>query len=72
MSTSDDARGHLDDSAEAGATSSDTPGGPAAEGEYDPAEGSPGHTEHPVGEGFPDEAVTYDDADGRPRSETGE
>jgi len=72
MSTPDDARGHLDDTAEDTATSSDTPGGAAAEGEYDPAEGSPGHTEHPVGEGYPDEAVKYDDPDEHPRSETAE
>jgi hypothetical protein len=44
-----------------------TTDGAAAGGDYDPAEGSPG-TAHPTGEGFPDEAVSYDDPDERPRS----
>ena len=60
--------GRLTDEQEAAEASSTTEGA-AARGEYDPAEGSPG-TSHPVGEDFPDEAVRYDDPDGRPRSET--
>ncbi|WP_299055837.1 hypothetical protein [uncultured Nocardioides sp.] len=39
----------------------------SAAGEYDPAQGSPGQA-HPVGEDFPDEAVTFDDPEHRPRS----
>lgn len=46
--------GRLDDSAEEQEPSSTTDG-PAAEGEYDPAQGSPGQG-HPVGEDYPDEA----------------
>lgn len=61
--------GRLDDDAEA-AESSDTTEGPAAEGDYDPEQGSPGH-DHPVGEDFPDEAVRYDQ-EGRPRSDSAE
>ena len=45
--------GRLDDAAEAQEPSSSTDG-PAAEGEYDPAQGSPGDA-HPTGEGFPNE-----------------
>ena len=48
-----DGRGRLDDEAEAAEPSS-TSGGPAAEGRYDPTQGSPG-TDHPVGEAYPDE-----------------
>jgi hypothetical protein len=62
--------GRLDDEQEAAETSSTTEGA-AARGEADPAEGSVGGP-HPVGEDYPDEAVRYDDPDGRPRSETGE
>ena len=62
-----DARGRLDDDAEANESSSTTQGA-AARGEYDRAEGSPGGS-HPTGEGFPDEAVRYDDPDDRPRTE---
>lgn len=63
--------GRLDDEAEEQEPSSTT-GGAAAEGEYDPAEGSPGHPgeesagragpghEHPTGEDFPAEATRYD------------
>ncbi|MXG88408.1 hypothetical protein [Nocardioides flavescens] len=46
--------GHLDDAAEEQETSSTTDG-PAAEGEYDPAQGSPDSGAHPVGAEFPDE-----------------
>lgn len=58
--------GRLDDEQEAAEQTSTTEGA-AAEGEYDPAEGSPGSA-HPVGEDFPDEAVRYDEPDERPRS----
>ena len=51
--------GRLDDEAEEQESSSTTDG-PAAEGEYDPAQGSPGHP-HPTGEDFPDEGVRYDE-----------
>ena len=65
--TSDEGQlGRLDDQAEAQEPSSTTEGA-AAEGSYDPAQGSPAG-EHPVGEGYPDEAVRYGD-DQRPRSE---
>ena len=59
--------GRLGDDQEAAEPSSTTDGAAAA-GDYDPAEGSPGGG-HPTGEDFPDEAVRYDDPDGRPRSE---
>jgi hypothetical protein len=62
--------GRLDDEQEA-AEESSTTGGAAARGESDPAEGSVGGP-HPVGEDYPDEAVRYDDPDGRPRSGAGE
>ena len=48
--------------------------GPAADGEYDPAQGSPtgdAPAGHPTGETFPDEAVRYDEPEERPRSESG-
>ncbi|MGN6781422.1 MAG: hypothetical protein ACTHJH_07970 [Marmoricola sp.] len=48
--SSTEARGRLDDAQEEGQQSSTT-GGPAAEGEYDPAQGSPGHP-HPTGPGI--------------------
>lgn len=51
--------GHLDDDAEEQESSSTT-GGAAAEGEYDPAQGSP-EGDHPTGEDFPDEATRYDE-----------
>lgn len=66
--TSDEGQlGRLDDDAEEQEPSSTTEGA-AADGSYDPAQGSPGSGEHPVGEAYPDEAVRYDD-DERPRSE---
>lgn len=65
-----DGLGRLDDSAEEQEPSSTTDGAAAA-GEYDPAESSPGE-EHPTGEGFPDEAVRYDDPEQRPRTDTQE
>ena len=58
--------GRLDDEQEERESSSTTDG-PAAEGEYDPAQGSPGGG-HPTGESFPDEAVRYDDEQ-RPRTD---
>jgi hypothetical protein len=62
MSSGDQERlGRLDDKAEEHEQSSTT-GGPAAEGDYDPAQGSPGQ-DHPVGEDYPHEAVRYDDPD---------
>ncbi len=55
MSSQDpEGTGRLDDAAEEKETSS-TDGGAAAEGEYDPAQGSPGQG-HPVGQDYPDEA----------------
>ena len=70
MSQDDSGRlGRLDDAQEADEASD--PGPTAARGDYDPAEGSPG-TAHPTGEAFPDEAVRYDDPEGRPRSEVAE
>jgi len=70
MSTGDsDARGRLDDEAEEREPSS-TKDGAAAEGRYDPAQGSPSH-HHPIGEAYPDEAVSYDDPEARPRSDGG-
>jgi hypothetical protein len=62
--------GRLDDDAEQAEPSSTTEGA-AADGEYDPAQGSPGQ-EHPVGEDFPDEAVRYDEPDERGRTDTAE
>ena len=58
--------GRLDDEAEEQEASSTTEGA-AAEGDYDPAQGSPGQA-HPVGEDYPDEAVRYDDP-GHPHRE---
>ncbi len=66
--TPEEPLGRVDDQAEDAAPSSDAEGGAAAAGRYDPAEGSPG-TAHATGEAFPDEAVRYDDPDGRPRSD---
>ncbi|MDQ4052475.1 MAG: hypothetical protein M3237_07210 [Actinomycetota bacterium] len=65
-----DERGRVDDAVEEREASSTTEG-PAAEGEYDPAQGSPG-AKHPTGEDFPDEAVRYDEPEERGRSEPGE
>jgi hypothetical protein len=62
--------GRLDDDDENQEPSS-TSEGAAGEGEYDPAQGSPGQP-HPTGEHFPDEAVRYDDPPERPRRESGE
>lgn len=59
----DDERGRLDDDAEAQEQSSTTDG-PAADGEYDAAQGSPEGT-HPTGEDFPAEAARYDEPDHR-------
>lgn len=72
MTTSEEPErlGRLDDSAEEQESSSTTEG-PAAAGEYDPAQGSPGE-EHAIGEDFPDEAVRYDEPGQRPRSDTQE
>ena len=63
---SSESLGRLDDEQEASEPSSTTDG-PAAEGELDPAQGSPGGG-HPTGQSFPDEAVRYDESD-RPRTE---
>jgi hypothetical protein len=60
---SDENLGRLDDEAEEHEPSSTTDGS-AAEGVYDPAQGSPGGT-HPTGEDFPNEAVRYDDPERR-------
>lgn len=65
-----DQLGRLDDDAEEREPSSTTEGA-AADGDYDPAQGSPG-AQHPTGEAFPDEAVRYDDPEGRPRTDTQE
>lgn len=46
--------GHLSDEEEAAETSSTTDG-PAADGEYDPAQGSPHGGAHPVAADYPDE-----------------
>ena len=62
MSESDPEQlGRLDDQAEDQEPSS-TSEGAAAEGDYDPSQGSPGQG-HPVGEAYPDEAVRFDDPD---------
>ena len=58
-----DQRGRLDDDAEEREPSS-TSQGPAADGDYDPAQGSPGQ-DHPTGEDFPAEATRYDDPEHR-------
>ncbi|HET6562134.1 MAG TPA: hypothetical protein VFG72_09685 [Marmoricola sp.] len=64
MSEQDTGRmGRLSDEEEAAEPSSTTDG-PAAEGELDPRQGSPGKP-HPVGEDFPNEAVRYDDPNRR-------
>ena len=61
--------GELDDEQEAAEPSSTTEG-PAAEGDYDPAQGSPGG-EHAVGEDYPEEATRYGDEERR-RTESGD
>lgn len=62
MSTQDpENTGRLDDATEEQEESSTTDGA-AAEGEYDPAQGSPGQG-HPVGEAYPDEAPKADGLD---------
>jgi hypothetical protein len=66
MSSENERLGRLDDEAEADAPSSTTDGA-AAEGRYDPEQGSPGG-DHPVGDGYPDEATRYDE-DERRRSD---
>ena len=58
--------GRFSDEEEAAEPSSTTDG-PAARGEDDARQGSPGQP-HPVGESFPDEGVRYGE-EGRPRSE---
>jgi hypothetical protein len=63
----DESLGRLDDQAE-DAQESSTTDGPAAAGDYDAAQGSPGQ-DHPVGEDFPDEAVRYDDPEHRNRAD---
>jgi hypothetical protein len=65
MSSSDPSQrlGQVDDAEEEQEPAS-TSGGPAAEGVYDPAQGSPGEA-HPTGEDFPHEATRYDDPDRR-------
>ena len=67
MTNSGENLGRLDDEAEEQEPSSTTEGA-AAEGEYDPAQGSPGHA-HPTGEEFPDEGVRYDE-DERKRTDS--
>ena len=63
--------GHVDDDAEDQEQSSTT-GGAAAEGDYDPAQGSP-EGGHPTGEDFPAEAARYDEPrHRRPMPEVGE
>ena len=59
--------GHLDDDAEQ-AQESSTIDGPAAAGQYDPAQGSPGGG-HPTGATFPDEAAKSGE-EGHPRSDS--
>lgn len=56
--------GRLDDEQEE-REPSDTTEGPAAEGEYDPAQGSPQGGAHPTGEDFPAEASRYDEPEHR-------
>lgn len=52
--------GRVDDETEV-AADSDTTDGPAADGEYDPAQGSPDGSPHPVADDYPDEKKGYDD-----------
>ena len=55
--------GQVDDAEEEQEPTSTTDG-PAARGDYEPEQGSPG-TAHPTGEAFPHEATRYDDPDRR-------
>jgi hypothetical protein len=55
--------GRLDDDAEEQEPSSTTEGA-AADGDYDPAQGSPGR-DHPTGEDFPAEASRFDQPEHR-------
>jgi hypothetical protein len=70
MSENPDATGRLDDDAEEREPSSTTDG-PAADGEYDAAQGSPAGGPHPTGEDFPAEATRYDDPEHRRTPEDG-
>lgn len=54
-----DLAGRVDDAEEEQAESSTTDG-PAAEGDYDPAQGSPAGAAHPVAEDFPQEDPRHD------------
>ncbi|NYG54683.1 hypothetical protein [Nocardioides perillae] len=56
----DGATGRVSDSGEQAEPSSTTEGA-AAEGQYDPAQGSPAGGAHPVGEAYPAEATRFDD-----------
>lgn len=51
--------GRLDDEAEEEEPSS-TKDGPAADGDYDPRQGSPGHPHPPRQDGFSEEITHYD------------
>jgi hypothetical protein len=62
--------GEVDDAEEAAEPSSTTEGA-AAEGEYDPAQGSPDSGAHAVGQEYPDEATGTGD-DERTRSPSAE
>ncbi len=55
--------GRIDDEQEVAADSSTTDG-PAAEGDYDPAQGSPDTGPHPVADDYPDEKKGYDEPPG--------
>lgn len=55
--------GHLDDEAEEREPAAPEDA-PAALGDYDPEQGSPGGA-HPVGEDFPQESTRYDDPEHR-------
>ncbi|HET7683917.1 MAG TPA: hypothetical protein VFK34_09660 [Marmoricola sp.] len=59
------------DEAEEAAEPSSTTEGPAAEGDYDPTQGSPDSGAHPVGQEYPDEATGTGD-DERTRSASAE
>ena len=56
--------GRLDDEAEEREPSSTTEG-PAAEGDYDPAQGSPEGGTHPTGDNYPEEVSRYDEPERR-------
>ena len=55
--------GRVDDETEAREASS-THDGPAAAGEYDPRQGSPGHPHPPTPPGFSEEITHYDTSKG--------